>query len=83
MDKEKQDRRSREYMEKMKKHSIYHIETEGFERIVIGLLHMIQTVPLGTKCQIVLHYDPAQEKVAIETFTDKSDVKQVQEKPLQ
>lgn len=38
------------------------------------------TVPIGTKCQIILDYDPALPKVTIETFIDKSDVERVQEK---
>ena len=42
---------------------------------------MVQTVPIGTKCRIVLDYDPAQPKAMIETFIDKSDVERVREKP--
>lgn len=65
------------------KHSVYHIETDGFEKVLIGMFHMIQTVPVGRKCRIVLEYDPALPKTTIETFTDKSDAGQAQEKPFQ
>lgn len=63
----------------MEKYSEYHIRTDGFEKILIGMLHIIKTVPLGTKCRIILDYDPTLPKVTIETFTDKSDMEQVQE----
>ena len=65
------------------KHSAYHIDTEGLEKILIGAFHMIQTVPIGKKCRIVLEYDPASPKASIETFIDKSDAGQAQEKPFQ
>lgn len=68
---------------RMDKYSTYHIETDGFEKVLIGILHMVQTVPIGTKCRIVLDYDPAQPKAMIETFIDKSDVERVQEKSSQ
>ena len=67
----------------MEKYSTYHIETDGFEKVLVGMLHMIQQVPLGTKCRIVLDYDPALPKATIETFIDKSDVERVQEKSSQ
>lgn len=67
----------------MEKYSTYHIETEGFEKVLIGILHMIQTVPLHTKCRVILDYDPTLSKATIETFTDKSDREQVQEKASQ
>ncbi|MCI8483466.1 MAG: hypothetical protein HFH41_03890 [Lachnospiraceae bacterium] len=57
----------------MEKYSAYHIETDGFEKVLIGMLHMIQIVPIGTKCRIVLDYDPALPKTMIETFIDKLD----------
>lgn len=44
---------------------------------------MIQTVPLGKKCRIILDYDPALQKTTIETFIDKSDMETVQEIPNQ
>lgn len=66
----------------MKKYSTYHIQTDGFEKILIGMLHMIQTVPIGTKCRIILDYDPALPKASIETFIDTSDMERVQEKPF-
>lgn len=67
----------------MEKYSEYHIRTDGFEKVLVGLLHMVQTVPLGTKCRIILDYDPALPKTTIETFIDKSDTEQVQEKHSQ
>lgn len=67
----------------MEKYSTYHIETKGFEKVLIGMLHMIQTVPLGTKCRVILDYDPTLPKATIETFIDKSDREQVQEKASQ
>ena len=66
--------------EKMEKYSTYHIETNGFEKVLLGAFHMIQTVPLGTKCRVVLDYDPALPKVTIETFTDKSGMAGVPER---
>lgn len=69
--------------EPMEKYSTYHIETSGFEKILIGVFHMIQTVPLGSKCRIVLDYDPALPKVTIETFIDKSDTVGVPERRSQ
>ena len=63
----------------MEKHSIYHIDTNGFETVFVGMLHMIQTVPLGKKCRVVLDYDPALPKASIETFIDTSNVEQGQE----
>lgn len=62
----------------MKKHSTYHIRTDGFEKVLVGMLHIIQTVPVGKKCQIIIDYDPALPKVKIETFIDKSGMEQVQ-----
>ncbi len=38
----------------MEKYSTCHIETDGFEKVLAGMLHMIQTVPLGIKCRIIL-----------------------------
>lgn len=64
-------------------YSTYRIQTEGFEKILIGMLHIIQTVPIGKKCQIVIDYNPALPKVEIKTFIDKSDMEQVPEKPFQ
>ena len=58
----------------MEKYSEYHIDTDRFEKTMIGMLHMIQTVPIGEKCRIILDYDPALPKASIETFIDKSDV---------
>lgn len=58
----------------MEKYSEYHIDKDGFEKTMIGMLHMIQTVPIGKKCRIILDYDPALPKASIETFIDKSDV---------
>ncbi|RKI22039.1 hypothetical protein D7V82_20750 [bacterium 1xD8-6] len=66
----------------MEKYSTYHINTEGFEKVLLGMFHMVQTVPIGTKCRVILDYDPALEKTTIETFIDKSDGKPVQGKPL-
>ncbi len=57
----------------MEKYSSYQIKTDGFEKVLVGMLHMIQTVPLGIKCRIVLDYDPASSKTTIETFIDKSE----------
>lgn len=68
------------FSEKGEKYSTYHIKTDIFEKVLIGMLHMIQTVPPDTKCRIVLDYDPALPKVTIETFIDKSDVERVQER---
>lgn len=67
----------------MEKRSTYHIETNGFEKVLLGAFHMIQTVPLGSKCRVVLDYDPALPKVKIETFIDRSDTAGVQEKHSQ
>lgn len=67
----------------MGKNSIYHIETDSFEKILIGVFHMIQTVPLGTKCRVAIDYDPALPKVTIETFIDKSDTAEFPERPSQ
>lgn len=67
----------------MKKLSVYHIQTDGFEKVLAGMFHMIQTVPLGRKCRVVIDYDPALPKACIETFIDKSDEKPAQEKPHQ
>lgn len=64
----------------MKKYSTYHIETSGFEKILMEAFHMIQTIPLGTKCRVVLDYDPALPKVKIETFIDTSDTAGVPER---
>jgi hypothetical protein len=67
----------------MEKYSSYHIQTDGFEKVLTGLFHMVQIVPLDRKCRVILDYDPALPKVSIETFTDNSDKGQVQEKPFQ
>ncbi len=67
----------------MKKYSSYHIQTDGFQHVLTGIVHMAQTVLLDRKCRVVIDYDPALPKVSIETFTDKSDETQVQEKYLQ
>lgn len=67
----------------MEKYSTYHIRTDGFDKILTGMVHMIQTIPIGIKCRVVLDYDPALPKVTIETFTDKSDMERVQEKASQ
>lgn len=69
--------------EEMEKYSIYHIRKENFEHVLIGMFHMIQTVQIGKKCRIILDYDPALSKVSIETFMNRSDVEQVQEKDSQ
>ena len=67
----------------MEKHSTHHVETKGFEKVLMGAFHMIQTVPLGTKCRVILDYDPALQKVKIETFIDKSDKAGAQERSPQ
>ncbi len=67
----------------MEKHSTHHVETKGFEKVLMGAFHMIQTVPLGTKCRVILDYDPALQKVKIETFIDKSDKAGAQERAPQ
>ena len=72
-----------EMEEGMEKYSTYHIKTEGFEQVLIGMAHMLQTVTIGTKCRVILDYDPALPKATIETFIDKSDIEKVQEKPFQ
>jgi len=69
--------------EQMEKYSTYHIETDGFEKVLVGMFHIIQTVTVGTKCRVIVDYDPASAKTTIETFIDKSDAGQVQEKPRQ
>lgn len=69
--------------ETMEKYSTYHIKTDGFEKVLMGFFRMTQTVPLGTKCRVVLDYDPALPKVTIETFIDKSNMDGVQERLLQ
>ncbi len=69
--------------EKMEKYSIYHIRKENFEHVLVGMFHMIQTVQIGKKCRIILDYDPALSKVSIQTFMNKSDMEQVQEKGSQ
>lgn len=68
---------------KLEKYSVYNIETDGFEKVLLGLFHMIQTVPLGVKCRVILDYDPALPKTKIETFIDKSNMEQVREKTHQ
>ncbi len=68
---------------KMDKYSAYHIQTDGFQQVLVGLFHMIQTVPLDRKCRVIIDYDPALPKVGIETFTDTLDKVQVQGKPFQ
>lgn len=77
------EKTSKQIENEWEKHSVYHIETEGLEKVLIGAFHMIQTVPLGKKCRIVLEYDPASPKASIETFIDKSDDGQAQEKSFQ
>ncbi|MFG6364834.1 hypothetical protein [Schaedlerella sp.] len=72
-----------QFNEELEKYSTYNIKTDGFEQVLVGAFHMIQTVTLGTKCRIVLDYDPALLNVTIETFIDKSDVERVREKPHQ
>lgn len=67
----------------MEKYSSYHIQTNGFQQALIGLFHMIQAVPLDRKCRVIVDYDPTLPKVSIETFTDRPDMGQVQEKPFQ
>lgn len=57
----------------MEKYSIYNIQTDGFQQVLVGAVHMAQTVLLDRKCRVVIDYDPASSKVSIETFTDKSD----------
>ena len=67
----------------MEKYSSYHIQTDGFQQVLVGLFHMIQTIPLDRKCRVVVDYDPALPKVSIETFTYKPDGGPVQEKRFQ
>ncbi len=67
-------------LKEMEKYSSYHIQTDGFQQVLIGIRHMVQTVLLDRKCRIIIDYDPALPKVNIETFIDKSDEEQVQEK---
>lgn len=67
----------------MEKYSSYNIQTDGFQQVLVGLFHMVQTILLDRKCRVVVDYDPALPKVSIETFTDKSGGTQVQEKPFQ
>lgn len=62
----------------MEKHSVYHIQTEGFQKVLIGMAHIIQTVPLDKKCRVAIDYDPTLPKATIETFIDKSDEGQAQ-----
>lgn len=64
----------------MKKYSSYHIQTDGFQQVLVGMAHMVRTVPLDRKCRVIIDFDPALPKVSIETFIDKSDKAQVQEK---
>lgn len=68
---------------KMDKYSAYHIQIDGFQQVLVGLFHMIQTVPLDRKCRVIIDYDPALPKVGTETFIDTSDKAQVQGKPFQ
>lgn len=58
-------------LRKMKKNSSYHIQTDGFQQVLVG---MVRAVPLDMKCRVIIDYDPALPKVSIETFTDKSRV---------
>lgn len=67
----------------MKKYSSYHIQTDGFQQVLVGMAHLARVVLLDRKCRVVIDYDPALPKVSIETFTDKSNREQVQEKHLQ
>lgn len=30
----------------MEKYSVYHIDTDGFEKVLVGMLHMAKTIPL-------------------------------------
>lgn len=78
-----EEKTSKQIENEWEKHSAYHIETEGLEKVLIGAFHMIQTVPLGKKCRIVLEYDPASPKASIKTFIDKSDDGQTQKKLFQ
>lgn len=64
----------------MEKYSSYHIQTDGFRQILVGVAHMLRTIPLDRKCRVVIDYDPALPKTSIDTFTDKSDKVQVQGK---
>lgn len=57
----------------MEKYSIYHIQTDGLQKVLTGMIRMAQTVPLDKKCRVVIDYDPALPKATIETFIDKSD----------
>ena len=68
-----EEKTSKQIENEWEKHSAYYIETEGLEKVLIGAFHMIQTVPLGKKCRIVLEYDPAFSKASIETFTSIMD----------
>jgi len=77
------EKTSKQAENEWEKHSVYHIDADGFEKALLGMFHMIQTVPLGRKCRIVLEYDPASPKASIETFIDKSDEGQAQGKPFQ
>lgn len=61
-------------LRKMKKYSSYHIQTGGFQQVLVGMAHMVRAVPLDMKCRVIIDYDPALPKVSIETFTDKSRV---------
>lgn len=63
----------------MEKYYVYHIQTDGFQKVLAGMVRMAQTVPLDKKCRAVIDYDPALPKVTIETFIDKSDEEQAQE----
>lgn len=64
----------------MEKYSSYHIKTNGFQQIVVGVSRLLQTILLDRKCRVVIDYDPALPKISIDTFTDKSDKAQVQGK---
>lgn len=66
-----------------KEYSSYHIQTDGFQQVLIGMTRMAQTVLLDRKCRVVIDYDPALPKVSIETLIDISDREQALEKSLQ
>lgn len=70
----------REVDKGLQKYSTYHIQTDGFQQVLVGMAHMVQTIPLDRKCRVIIDYDPALPKARIETFTDKSDDEQVQGK---
>lgn len=68
--------------EEMEKYASYGIQTDGLEKVLTGMFHMIQMVQLGRKCRVILEYDPAEPKASIETFIYVSCKGQDQEKPF-